>query len=281
MITVIFSLVSLVIITPVVLLFPLGFSIKWKLGLIGVAFLLANVGLMARIQLPLYQTLLIIFLLSSLMSILLAKRIPKISPKQIDLGLSTKTYLPLENEPLHIENNSKENPVKELAAVLDMTAAAAEIYQDDPNGFIENERILQEVEEVKEIEHVDEANQLEAIEKKGLSYSDNSLDSDEDISFLENRVKDFSADDSNDNTIENNDRGSENTYMSEIEKLMEEEFDLDFNDELKEDQDFVPQAEMEELEEIELTNIVTTSKNDEIDDKNDNEVEIEELVFHK
>lgn len=273
MITVIFSLVSLVIITPVVLLFPLGFSIKWKLGLIGVAFLLANVGLMARIQLPLYQTLLIIFLLSSLMSILLAKRIPKISPKQIDLGLSTKTYLPLENEPLHIENNSKENPVKELAAVLDMTAAAAEIYQDDPNGFIENERILQEVEEVKEIEHVDEENQLEPI--------DNSLDSDEDISFLENRVKDFSADDSNDNTIENNDRGSENTYMSEIEKLMEEEFDLDFNDELKEDQDFVPQAEMEELEEIELTNNVTPSKNDEVDNKYDNEVEIEELVFHK
>lgn len=282
MITVIFSLVSLVIITPVVLFFPLGLSIKWKLSLIGVALLLANVGLMASVQLPLYQTLLIIFLLSSLMSILLAKRIPNIPPKQIDLGLGTKTYLPLENKPLHIENNIKENSVKELAAVLDMTAAASEIYQNDRNEFIENERILQGVEEVKEIDQVDKANQLVAIEENDPAQSDSSLDLCEDIAFLESRAKDFSVLESRDITIEKNDRDSENNYMSEIEKLMEaDEQDLDFTDELQEDHDFVPKAEMEELEEIEVANIVTTSKNDEIDEKYDNEVEIEELVFHK
>ncbi|KAB2338725.1 hypothetical protein F7731_04030 [Cytobacillus depressus] len=272
MITIIIAIASLLILTPTLLLLPVGFSVKWKLGLIGVAFLLASAGLLASVQLPLYQTILILFLLSGLVSILLGKRIQMPAPTHIDSGISEEKSFGLEKELLHKEEKDEE-PLRDFSAVIDETASAIETVKKDLDMIIELGPIL----EKKEL--VIKDYQTTNLEINKPDKHDDLIDIDDDIAFLEKRVTDLGIDESK-NKLENKKYSFENTFISDIEKLIEADFDEALNEELPEQNDVVPQVKMEELDEIELSNFVANQEDDKPELGND-EIEIEELILHK
>lgn len=69
------SLVSLIILVPIVYFLPLGLTKKGKIIIISVAFIFANVGLLAKNNIPILQTGLILLLLTILTVYLLEKRL--------------------------------------------------------------------------------------------------------------------------------------------------------------------------------------------------------------
>ncbi|MEH7123944.1 hypothetical protein V7122_07305 [Bacillus sp. JJ1532] len=276
MITAIFLIVSLLILTPVLLLLPIGFPKKWKLVLIGVAFLLANVGLMANMQLPIYQTILIIFLLCFLITLLIEKRIVNVTQTKVDSKPIEKKIISIEKETLHREDE-KPNIVIEkeaLPTVLNEVAAASEIPQEE-DDLMEQENSLYEEDEASE--------EIQIVAQKIFDTETpvDPLDLDEDVSFLENRVATITTngDVSSTKHQENN---SENAYMSEIEKLLEEnDIGYEETEEMPKTIDHVPQPVMEELEEIVFTKELQIEEDNEEKTDLDEEIEIEELVFHK
>lgn len=255
-------------------LLPMGFSWKWKLGIIGVAFLLANVGLLANMQFPLYQTILIISLLCLLVSLLLEKRIVETALKKVDSKIVDEEIISLEKETLHREDK-KPNIVIEketLPLVLNEAATAIEIPQEE-DDLKELEYSPYEEEQAGEELHEQKVTETKTPEDP--------LDFDEDVSFLENRVANISTNEDVSNR-EYPGNQTENTYMSEIEKLLEGN---DIGDKETEDMpntiEPVPQPVMEEIEEIVFTEEVLLEKvNKEKSDLNE-EIEIEELIFHK
>lgn len=272
MVTFIFAIASLLILTPVMLLLPVGYSKKWKLGLIAAAFLLADVGLLANMQLPLYQTILILLLLSTLVSMLLGNRIQQLTPPHVDSGLNKVNNIFLEKEPLH--NNEKNNvPFHDFSSALKETAASINNIEEDLDEELESEPILNE----EDLVIMDYQADISKINKP--VKAENQLDIDDDIDFLENRVIDFGTDELK-KTLEKKESVFENTYMSEIEKLIEADADEAFIKELHEHDDIVPQVEMEELEEISVSNFAVSLKGDELEPEND-VIEIEEIVIQK
>lgn len=276
MVTIILSFVSLLILTPIVLVLPIGFSVKQKISLIGVAFLLANVGLVTSLQLPIYQTLLIILLLNYLTFILVGKRIggPSLSREKSEL-IEVKGTLELNK--IHKKVKKLEQPIEKEHITFALDETAATISHNVEDGFLGVKNTLKE-----KIEIVEDI-QMPASSNIDLSYKDDLLDIDEDISFLANRAESFNSRESSNNFVTDNAEGSDYAYMSEIEKLIEENhLEDEYKDDTLETIKSVPQVvEMEELEEIELANKVIHADEDVVEDEVSDEMEIEELVFHK
>lgn len=281
MVPFLFAIASLIILTPIVLLFPIGFTKKWKIVLIGSAFLLGNLGMIASIQFPFYQTILILVLLIGLLSLLLEKRIGNPSLTETDSKFIVHKNFPLEKENIHKVEEEKPRVAIEFdppkAALVNEVAVTTELAKEKEN---DNNMELEYFHNVKK--ELDDEIRLNKQRMNEPEIIDNSLDIDEDVSFLTNRAINFSEIDPSLSIIEQEKNNSEPSYMSEIEKLIEEEDNQEEHHTMNNrTADFQQQAEMEELEEIEFPKVIPTAEKSNIEKEFIDEIEIEELVFDK
>lgn len=276
MITIIFSIVSLVILTPVLLFMPIGISNKWKICLVGVAFLLANIGLMANMQIPFYQAILIIVLLCGLIALLLEKRVVAIPQSKVESESIHKKIISIEKETVHSENEKlniiieKEN----LTTVLSEEAVSSEISQEEDDLIKLAYSIDKQDEAAEEIK-------IGVHKKFETEKTENPLDFDEDVSFLENRVAAIAIKGEVGST-DLQENHSEKAYMSEIERLLDGN-DIGDGETEKMPNTITPisQPVMEELEEIVFTKELHIKEDNKKTKDLDEEIEIEELIFHK
>lgn len=276
MITIIFSIVSLVILTPVLLFMPIGISNKWKICLVGVAFLLANIGLMANMQIPFYQAILIIVLLCGLIALLLEKRVVAIPQSKVESESIHKKIISIEKETVHSENEKlniiieKEN----LTTVLSEEAVSSEISQEEDDLIKLAYSIDKQDEAAEEIK-------IGVHKKFETEKTENPLDFDEDVSFLENRVAAIAIKGEVGST-DLQENHSEKAYMSEIERLLDGN-DIGDGETEKMPNTITPisQPVMEELEEIVFTKELQIKEDNKKSKDLNEEIEIEELIFHK
>ncbi|MFO1443106.1 hypothetical protein KDN24_07730 [Bacillus sp. Bva_UNVM-123] len=269
-----FAVVSLLILVPVVSFLPIRISIKGKLSLIGIALLIANVGLLSRGILGLWQSYLILLLLIILCSFILERRfgavlLPK-THSETDSKIENHVAAFSEmNEDIQINNNAElVSPIqnetiilaKENQALENINESIENIHDEDElvdfkDDFLDveihdnysNSENFEDIEETQvEMEETeDDVPVIESIKGEPLSEID------EDVSFLMNREEAFNREDSIETDLleENSETAYAVSYMSEIEKILEE------------------------------TGIKNESETGYT--QTENEVEIEELVFHK
>ncbi|MBY0123968.1 hypothetical protein [Bacillus sp. S/N-304-OC-R1] len=279
MITFLFAIASVIILTPIMMFLPFGFSKKLRLGISGSAFLLANVGLLAVIQFSLYQTILILVLLIGLISLLLEKRIG--NSKQSEIVPKEKVFkmVPLEKEILHTDQEKLKVTIEvdsPVPSLVDEVAATVELVQaeQDVPAKIENFHVQEKEREAK----------VQTVEQKIIEHEiiEDSLDIDEDVSFLTNRAISLEEVEQTNPMIEQMENNPENAYMSEIEKLIESNDILEDSYEVIDKiEDSLLQVEMEELEEIIPTEFIPKVENNNKEQDFMDEIEIEELVFDK
>ncbi|WP_066292823.1 hypothetical protein [Bacillus sp. FJAT-29937] len=275
MITIIFSIVSLVILTPVLLFMPIGISNKWKICLVGVAFLLANIGLMANMQIPFYQAILIIVLLCGLIALLLEKRVVAIPQSKVESESIHKKIISIEKETVHSENEKlniiieKEN----LTTVISEVAVSSEISQEDDDLIKLAYSIDKQDEAAEEIK-------IGVHKKFETEKTENPLDFDEDVSFLENRVAAITIKGEVGST-DLQENHSEKAYMSEIERLLDGNDIGDGTEKMPNTITPISQPVMEELEEIVFTKELQIKEDNKKSKDLNEEIEIEELIFHK
>jgi hypothetical protein len=118
---IIFALASMLIIYPLIFILPLRISSKHKLILMIVALLISMVGILSENLIPIWQRLLLMVALASLVSIFVTKRMPELevidSIKHDEILQNTKLYTTetLNNEVLNIQKlNQHIEPVEEI-----------------------------------------------------------------------------------------------------------------------------------------------------------------------
>ncbi|MBS4191476.1 hypothetical protein KHA94_14900 [Bacillus sp. FJAT-49705] len=272
MVVFIFSIASLLILIPIVAFLPIGISFKRKWVLVGMAFLIANVGLIVSTLFHLWNTVQILLLLILLASIILNSRYKRGTALQDSAFLIEKTSNSQDDENLH-------NVQMEASPLNQINIQADEIIQSPADNYSEEEGVLLNLED--KTEESDTA-QFTSLEKIAINpnLSNEFADSfaiDEDISFLNNRSNLLN----NDNLVEEKHEKEGNDfeigYMSEIEKLMKKN-DLNYIDNIEIDS-HCNKIEMEELSEIEVSLVYQESEIDEKENVFSDEIEIEELVF--
>ncbi|QED48803.1 hypothetical protein [Cytobacillus dafuensis] len=279
MVAFILAIASLIILIPIMFLLPIGYSIKEKLGLIGIAFLFANVGLMANTQFQLFQSVLIIILLIILTTFILEKKFAKSLSSQSNIRLKEKKPNIQEHENLYMEKVDSK-PQLELESITSANDLNATEQIENP---LEEDHILKNVddesEKQKDIQILEDNFKKFETELSHYEKKDDLLDMEEDISFLTNRAIKFDNHDSIDVKFEYDENEFATVNMSEIEKLIETN-DIDFKENLELVQHRID-VEMEEIEEIELTRASNTEQKENRESISNDEIEIEELVFHK
>lgn len=249
-------------------------AIKKKLSLIFISFFLALVGVLSTTLLDLWQSYLILLLLIILCSFILERRFGAVllpqthseTDPKIENHVATLSEM---NEDIHINNNTELlSPVqsetiilaKENQALENINESFENIHDEDElvdfkDDFLDveihdnysNSETFEDIEEIQ-IEMEETEVDVPAIESiKGEPISE----MDEDVSFLMNREEAFNREDSIETDLieENSETAYAVSYMSEIEKILEE------------------------------TGIKNESETGYT--PTENEVEIEELVFHK
>lgn len=247
--------------------------------LIGSSFLLGNIGMVAIMQFPFYQTFLILVLLIGLLSLLLEKRLGNPSLTKTDSKVIVHKNFPLDNENIHKEEEKPRVTIEldlPKAALVNEVAVTIEPAEEEQVNTLE----LEYSHNVKK--ELDDEILLMKQKMIEPEIIDNPLDIDEDVSFLTNRAISFSEVDPSLSIIEQEKNNSEPLYMSEIEKLIEEEDNQEEHHTINDKtDDFQQQSEMEELEEIKFLKVIPTVEKSNIEKEFIDEIEIEELVFEK
>ena len=211
----IFALVSLILLVPILIILPLGLKARGKFTVIAVSFLIAIIGLLANNTFLLWQSGLMVVLLAFLVAYILDKR----------LGNTIfRTYY-TEKKVSMAENKAV---IESRAELVETEQALPEIIQNQTEEN-QNNMVTIEQEELKiepyEEEIVVEKDDTRNKEKVEVSNSED-FSMDEDISFLMNRNK-FAEDHHETNTDDHSIHSLEMNYMEEIEKMLETESDID------------------------------------------------------
>ncbi|PAE21724.1 hypothetical protein CHH80_04690 [Bacillus sp. 7504-2] len=220
------SVISLIILVPIIYFLPLGLTNKGKGLLIIIAFIFANVGILAKGNFPIWQTALILLLLTVLTVYILDKRFHhllflKKNEKHSEPLLYNEEFITYEEE-----NKESEQPFLEQ-------------FEQHSLSFVQEEEQASE-ERLLEIEQIEdlgeETNEADMIEK----------DVEEIVEppFLTEKNDEIS-------------RIEKSTYMTEIEMLLESEELENFpNDaetiDIVDKNTFSPQSEVVNLEESDI-----------------------------
>lgn len=265
----IFALVSLIILVPILIGLPLGLNTRGKLTLIVVAFFIAIIGNLANNIFSLWQSGLMVALLAFLVAYILDKR----------MGSSIYVHTRSDKKVEMVEYKAVSENRSELEEsdhiLPDSLPNLMEVNQTET---IEKEELIPEpyVENI-EFKHDDTLNK----EKVNTNNMDFSMDEgiEEDLSFLLNRdIRDEDAV----LTLPNNDsvQSLEMDYMEEIERMLETEHDIEewvegkgFNQHHKTDDLTIEPKDHEQ-------SMIQVSKN-ESSSLSEEEVELEELHFDR
>ncbi|MDZ5470801.1 hypothetical protein SM124_03450 (plasmid) [Bacillus sp. 31A1R] len=221
------SIAALVILVPIVYFLPLGLSKKGKITLIVTALFLANLGLLTRNQYPLWQVVLILLLLLSLITYVIDRRFGKqVYKVLVDKEITNfeefnNVKTKVEPKQLEINNNLEhslnEINLEEFESIIDKNEQKSNF--NSAENFVDLEGI-----------NIDEIQVTDSVEPK-VPKQDVVLN----IAELEDSIEFFNDKESTIqepiSTIDiNHDESAENEvsgYMSDIEKLLEGDLDLE------------------------------------------------------
>jgi membrane protein implicated in regulation of membrane protease activity len=221
---IIFALVSVIIVLPIILLIPLRINVKQKLFLFIIALLISLVGITSQNLFPVWQSLLIMVALASLATILVSKRMPVSEVSKTEhlnvTNLITNNHTTVKNS---IIEETKDFVVNENKQDIDDNL-------EDLTSFIEIEAVVSSDIEVVDIsenecETSDDAT-LEAIFEKLQSEQLVAVtreSNDEELNLFEGIEE---LDDDSSISLDFFQPESSN-YLSEIEKLLLEQEDID------------------------------------------------------
>ncbi|KQL20687.1 hypothetical protein [Cytobacillus solani] len=227
------AVISLVILVPIIYFLPLGLSSKGKILVIIISFFLANLGLLAQLSFPLWQTSLILLLLVFLSSIVIDSRLRKIiyplSMKKIFHSHDEMTLDLIERE-VDLENelpalqNAIEVSSRKTSNLVKIIASLSEMRTDDYREDVLIDEITPEV-KIESLKKEVFQKQL-SFEKDNLPeevklIEDSGEDFEEDISFLFNREELF-KESFNGYTHQTQVKEEDLGYMSEIERMIAE-----------------------------------------------------------
>lgn len=269
-----FALISLLIVFPVVYFLPIGISVKGKLCLIGIAFLIANIGLLSNSLFELWQSSLILFLLVLLCSFIFDRRYRAV--------LNTEQYSFKQQEGINLTKEaqlSEKIDEEEKNIILDDDLINSDEDLQSLTAIDEHNN-EENFERIEDIEPLHEELKLDKTFTESVQKED-SFEIDEDISFLLNRNEALNTGEAIESSlvVEKEENIQEVGYMSEIEKLLEEtSIELEANSVYTQIEE---NKEMENLEEIVINKNNSETKIDEKTAISNEEVEIEELVFQK
>lgn len=261
------SVVSLIVLVPIVYFLPLGLTNKGKGLVVAIAFFYANLGFLANTNLALWQTALIILLLTIVTVYILDKRFNRLifsssSSKDKDVELT------LEKEDEASSNIQTADSTRvPVAPITVETFEHIEVEEPLLEKVKEEDEIpvLQGMEEVAatmEMVAQEEIHETSLIEQE----ENPSLEADEEIIFLSNReelLEELQEDEPSSNTDELEATG----YMSEIEQLLESEL-------LDEDLQTI-----EEIQQVEEVHSPLELLEDDIIPMEDEEIPILELAI--
>lgn len=240
----IIALVSLIILVPIIYFLPLGLKVSGKMILIVISFCIASIGILAKNTFPLWQTGLLILLLVLLVAYILDKRLGKViyltNQEQSNKEWNKNEFLPsanndeASNDELNIPNGIQDDihldeldKIDEISVINSEEADSAqkkedeyleEIIFDDEGLAPFSHSVDEKTEEPVNTDTIAEAEKI--VEEVPLDKIDDDLSS-----LLEREeIEEFKKIDqeSEDLVISN----EEEHYMSEIEKLLEENDDL-------------------------------------------------------
>ncbi|USK53925.1 hypothetical protein LIS82_20300 [Cytobacillus solani] len=227
------AVISLVILVPIIYFLPLGLSSKGKILVIIISFFLANLGLLAQLSFPLWQTSLILLLLVFLSSIVIDSRLRKIiyplSMKKIFHSHDEMTLDLIERE-VDLENelpalqNAIEVSSRKTSNLDKIIASPSEMRTDDYREDVLIDEITPEV-KIESLKKEVFQKQL-SFEKDNLPeevklIEDSGEDFEEDISFLFNREELF-KESFNGYTHQTQVKEEDLGYMSDIERMIAE-----------------------------------------------------------
>lgn len=287
------SAISLIILVPIIYFLPIGLTKKGKGILIAVAFIIANLGLLAKNSFPLWQAALILLLMVMLTVYILDKRLGNL----LFSGVHTDEKSDREMSDLLLADDEQSANLKEVSVPdrnlvgdvpLSIQVPEEELREiiNKEISFEKNDPLLIE-EEPLEIDVLlfdkDEKEMIEEVIETNENFvtqemedevvvSKDEFDLDEEISFLSDREQVLEN-----HSVENQESSLEQInggYMSEIEKLLLEEELPDKNLEIqlidKNNNEDTPLFKIEESEDVQ----------DQLDMENQSDVlEIELLTF--
>lgn len=221
----VFALAAMIIAYPILFVLPLKINAKQKLLLLMISFMISIAGILSKNLFPIWQALLIMFALAALTSLLISKRMPEIeeyeSENQEDYLNEAKLYTNqyLIDEPF-IKGESMKSEMAENGEELsddsnddfsflgELEFAISKEDNDENEFDIKDEDTLEELyEELDSNAFVAVAVETEA--EEGLNF--------ENLLELEVEVIDVESDSAIITVPESN------SYLSEIEKLLQEE----------------------------------------------------------
>ncbi|MFC0415871.1 hypothetical protein ACFFHH_10385 [Cytobacillus solani] len=229
------AVISLVILVPIIYFLPLGLSSKGKILVIIISFFLANLGLLAQLSFPLWQTSLVLLVLVFLSSIVIDSRLKKVIypplSKKKDLQLEdVMTQDVIERERVFFDNelfdsqNGSKASSRKTSNLVKIIASPSEMRTDDYREDVLIDEITPEV-KIESLKKEVFQKQL-SFEKDNLPeevklIEDSGEDFEEDISFLFNREELF-KESFNGYTHQTQVKEEDLGYMSEIERMIAE-----------------------------------------------------------
>lgn len=272
------SVVSLIVLVPIIYFLPLGLTNKGKGLIILVAFLFANLGILAQNTFHLWQTGLILLLLTILTVYIMDKRMSKIIFSNVTEEKESIEFSPADIEAKVVTTEIIDNSVTDEKTVASKEIDFEEevtILEDVSTPLIEEEPF--EIEELSfaptkhELEEVNEEESIvNALQEEPIV--DNEVD--DETAFLLDRehVLEEVA------VTKLDDEDYSEGYMSEIERLLEsDEEDFKIEDIL--DNEPIQTDILEDVEISENTNYTDTLLNDLVDVEADKELELDVLQF--
>jgi hypothetical protein len=229
------AVASLIVLVPIMLLLPMEIPRKSRLGLIFVAFAIACIGLWANTQYPVWLTGIILLLLAGLAAIILANKIDLRDSKknQSETRRHENIHTQETEEPIHISQATDFREENKNKQILLGKEPPPAMQPAAPLEFDVDISFLMEREELLKNENTN-------IPSSGISFEK-----------------------------EVNTSG----YMTEIEKLLEEDSIEKVHQTISEDDSEIDEIVIKPAGNAEVSHIEKTNE--------DEEVELEEIIFHR
>lgn len=261
----IIALVSLVILVPIIYFLPLGLKVGGKIILIVLSFCIANIGILAKNNFPLWQSVLLVLLLLILVSYILDKRLGKAlylaNDQEIEEEIGNTAP-----KAVKLSSRLSESSVDDSKAILKMEELSNLSSPPDKQENLKpaNDDIyLEEIvfEDEKDSEQNDQSNEEKHNKPmEAETESNEEVLQEEELSELMERSEPKELNDE-DGQKEVPSDDNEVHYMAEIEKLIEE--DEEFDNLVLEDSN--PKGQDDQLEtkaEIKITELELTDLED-------------------
>ena len=255
------SIISLLLLVPIMYFLPLGLSKKGKGILVLTAFIIANVGLLAKLNFAIWQTVLLILLLVILTVYIFDKRLGQMVYDK-DVLLDNNEIESLDQSLSQTEEELVEKPkLKIMDLPIDQGLDPVHFVEDDTHNDInfENDNMQQDISSSLSIEEETFASKESPldplVDDEKLDENDQGLDTEieeislEDISFLNNREEMINDQiDGNDSIFDQqNEMELEKIdYMIEIENMLQND-DLE-NTQTKEENQLEESIFVEDVE---------------------------------